>query len=241
MAKFFQILAASVGSGLVLGASIRLGEALGDRLKTAELTADAEPAAAPRKSVPVAPAVMSRLDRVEEKLAEARRASQRAGEPEWKAALAGVVARVDRQQTEMETIRRQVTRAANGMESADELAERLRGDLHRQLSEDLDRRLDAVEAGFQANMEAAQKKTAEAMLNSVETRVALRISRLENDIASQTAAVAELRECALQSERSIQRLVGVLERVISPGGTSGAESPKAEGSGLAVVSGRGLR
>ena len=33
MAKFFNILAASVGSGLVLGASIRLGEALGSKLK----------------------------------------------------------------------------------------------------------------------------------------------------------------------------------------------------------------
>ena len=33
MAKFFNILAASVGSGLVLGASIRLGEALGGKLK----------------------------------------------------------------------------------------------------------------------------------------------------------------------------------------------------------------
>jgi len=39
---------------------------------------------------------------------------------------------------------------------------------------------------------------------------------MESDIAGQTAAVSELRECALQSERSIQRLLGVLERAINP-------------------------
>ena len=52
------------------------------------------------------------------------------------------------------------------------------------------------------------------MLTSLEARVTPRISRLEHEVTSQSEAMAELRDCSLQSERSIQRLLAVLERAM---------------------------
>jgi len=205
MAKLIHILAASVGSGLVLGASIRLGEALGS----------------------------------------SQRKRREVAAPDWQSALADVVARVDRQQHEVETIRHQVSRAVNALDSVGVAAEDLRNDLHRQLSEDLDRRLAAVEEKLQLSLKTSNRETVNAMVASIETRVAPRISRLESDVTVQSAALGELRDCAQQSERSMQRLVTVLERVISgkPGaggaasgqGTPGPEQGTPESHKLSVV------
>jgi len=197
MAKLIHILAVSVGSGLMLGAGIRLGEALGS------------PSRKPREAVA----------------------------PDWQSALADVVARVDRQQTEVESIRHQVSRAVNALDSVGVAAEDLRGDLQRQLSEDLDRRLAAVEEKLHLSLKASNRETVNAMVASIESRVAPRISRLESDVNVQSTALAELRDCAQQSERSMQRLVTVLERVVSGKTASeqnGTESPK-----LSVVANRG--
>jgi hypothetical protein len=71
-------------------------------------------------------------------------------------------------------------------------------------------------------MEAAHGETLDAMVSAMEDRVTPRIVRMESEITGQTAAVSELRECALQSERSIQRLLGVLERMTSPAQTDSA-------------------
>ena len=196
MAKFIHILAASVGSGLVLGASIRLAETLGS------------PSRKPQESAA----------------------------PDWQAALAGVVARVDRQQTEVETIRHQVSRAVNALDSVGVAAADLRADLQRQLSEDLDQRLAAVEEKLHLSLKASSRETVNAMVASIESRVAPRISRLESDVTVQSAALAELRDCAQQSERSMQRLVTVMERVISG---RAAEQGAPESPKLSVVTGRG--
>lgn len=196
MAKLIHILAASVGSGLVLGAGIRLGGAIGSSSRRAQ-----EPAV-----------------------------------PEWQPALADLAARVDRQQTEVETIRHQVSRAVDALDSVGAAAEDLRADLQRQLSEDLDRRLAVVEEKLHLNMKAANRDTMNAMTASIESRVAPRISRLESDLTVQSAALAELHECAQQSERSMQRLVIVLERVVNP---KAAEQGTSESPKLSVVNGRG--
>jgi chromosome segregation ATPase len=207
MAKLIHILAASVGSGLVLGAGIRLAETIGSSSRQ------------PRK-----PAA-----------------------PEWQSALADVVARVDRQQTEVETIRHQVSRAVNALDSVSLAAEDLRSDLQRQLNEDLDRRLAAVEEKLHVSLKASNRETVNAMVASIETRVAPRISRLESDVTVQSTALAELRDCAQQSERSMQRLVSVLERVVNPKppeqgtapmGTAPVGTPS-ESPKLSVVTGRG--
>jgi hypothetical protein len=166
--------------------------------------------------------------------------------PEWQSILADVVAQIDRQQSDVENIRQQVSTSTRAMESVLGLADDLRDSLHRQISEDLDQRLGAVEEKLHLSMKAANKETVNAIVASIETRVAPRISRLESDVAEQTAAVAELRDCSLQSERSILRLLTVLERVANPKARQG-EPESTQGSAseqtpelpiLSVVTGR---
>jgi hypothetical protein len=250
MAKFFNILAASVGSGLILGASIRLGEALGSKLKAAmpELAGNGppplrtSPPAGSRCASPASPAFLDRLEHLEEKIS---RAFSSAPElqipelqiPELQTIVAGVVARMDRQQSEVDSIRQQVSKATRTLDSVGDMANHLRSDLQKELSRNLDERLAALEAGIHLRMEAAHGESLDAMVSAMENRVTPRIVRMESEIARQTAAVSELRECALQSERSIQRLIGVLERVINPAQTDSVPS----GHGGAPQSGQERR
>jgi hypothetical protein len=239
MGKFFSILAASVGSGLVLGASIRLGETLGSKLKaglpepagSGPQPVPPSPSAERRYGDPVSPALISRLDHLEEKMSRAfSRFDEPAGAnpelqtPELQTIVAGVVARMDRQQADVDAIRQQVSRATRMLDSVGETANHLRSDLQKELSRNLDERLAAAEARVHLTMEAAQSETLDAMVSAMENRVTPRIVRMESEIAGQTAAVAELRECALQSERSIQRLLGVLERITGPAQTNSGQS-----------------
>lgn len=223
MAKFFNILAASVGSGLVLGASIRLGEALGSKLK-AGMPEPAENGPQPVQTSPhsrghhtnpVSPAFLDRLDHLEEKMSRTISRFE-TPVPEWQSAVAGVVARMDRQQSDVDAIRQQVSKATLTLDSVGDMANHLRSDLQKDLKRNLDERMAALEARVQLRMEAAHGETLDAMVSAMENRVTPRILRMESEIAGQTVAVAELRECALQSERSIQRLLGVLERVMNP-------------------------
>jgi hypothetical protein len=239
MAKFFNILAASVGSGLVLGASIRLGEALGSKLKAGmpepagngPQPLRTSPPTGSRYTNPVSPAFLNRLDHLEEKMSRAfSRFDGSAGvnaepapewqtlelqTPEWQTIVAGVVARMDRQQSDVDSIRQQVSKAARTLDSVGDMANHLRSDLQKELSRSLDERLAAAETRVHLRMDAAHGETLDAMVSAMENRVTPRIIQMESEIASQTAAVSELRECALQSERSIQRLIGVLERVMN--------------------------
>jgi Skp family chaperone for outer membrane proteins len=219
MAKFFNILAASVGSGLVLGASIRLGEALGSKLKAAL----PEPAQNGSQSLrPSASSLFSRLDSLEDKMSwtfsrfDQPSSVTAAPTPEWESIVAGVVTRMDRQQSDVDSIRQQVSKATRMLDSVGDITKHLRSDLQKELSRNLDERLTAAEGRVHLKMEAARGETLDAMVSAMENRVTPRIIRMESDIACQTAAVSELRECALQSEQSIQRLLGVLERITSP-------------------------
>ena len=142
--------------------------------------------------------------------------------PELQTIVAGVVARMDRQQSDMEAIRQQVSKATRALDSVGDIANHLRSDLQKELSRSLDERLAAVESRVQLKMETARGETLDAMVSAMENRVTPRIVRMESEIAGQTAAVSELRECALQSERSIQRLLGVLERMTNPAQTDSA-------------------
>ena len=181
---------------------------------------------------PVSPALISRLDRLEEKMSRAfsqfdepsaagatpapERQTPEWQTPEWQNTVAGLVARMDRQQSDVDSIRQQVSKATRALDSVGDIANHLRSDLQNELSRTLDERLAAVEARVHLRMEAAHAETLDTMVSAMENRVTPRILRMEGEIAGQTAAVSELRECALQSERSIQRLLGVLERITSP-------------------------
>ena len=248
MAKLINILAASIGGGLVLGASIRLGEAIGSR--AARQADEDQPARTPEQNQPAHSArteqnklgdlLVARLDRMEGRLSRISEPKAQPTPVEWQKILAGMGARIDLQQAEVESIRQQMTRATRGFESAGDLAGNLRDEMHRRLSQDLDQRVAAVEEKLQRSMEAAHRETVEAVATVLETRVTPRISRLENDVTGQTAAVTELQECSLKTERSIQRLLVALERVIDgPGGTrpepGGTPEQAGESPKLAVV------
>jgi hypothetical protein len=151
------------------------------------------------------------------------------------------VARMDRQQSDVEAIRQQVSRATGALDSVGDIANHLRSDLQKELSRNLDERLAAVEARVHLRMEAAHGETLDAMVSAMENRVTPRIVRMESEIAGQTAAVSELRECALQSERSIQRLIGVLERVMNPAQTPPEQGGTPQGGREAAPAGTPVR
>jgi hypothetical protein len=207
MAGFLKTIAISVGGGLVLGASIRMGEAI---------------AGSARRT--------GRKSRVRENR-QSEPASSPAPPPEWGTAISSLTERLDRQQADVEAIRSHFGRT-----------DRLREELQREIGEDLDRRLAAVEEKLHLRMKAAARETANAMAASIEMRVTPRISRLETEVGGQSAALAELRDCSLQSERSIQRLLTVLERTINskgrPESAGGSAAPSPEAPGWSVVGGR---
>jgi hypothetical protein len=45
--------------------------------------------------------------------------------------------------------------------------------------------------------------------------VVLRISKLEEEVAGQSAAMADLRECSLSTERSMQKLLEGIDRLVA--------------------------
>src|SRR6185312_12769493 len=210
MAKFLHILAASVGGGLVLGAGIRLGEAIcasGENMSgrgRREVEAGGELTERVDRDT-----VIERLDRIEREVLAGRHDSGEA-DP----ALAGVVERMDRQQREMEAMRRQISDATRVLDSAGAGPRDLRGDLHRELTGELDRRLAAVEESLHRSLDASNREAVETMVSTIEKRLAPRMARLENELSGQSASVAELREYALQSERSILRLLTALEKTV---------------------------
>ncbi|HVY92370.1 MAG TPA: hypothetical protein VHA14_06470 [Bryobacteraceae bacterium] len=231
MAKLLHILAASVGGGLVLGAGIRLGEAIcasaenaGGRRRGREGERDEEPAQRLDRDP-----LIDRLDRIEREVLAGRRDSGMAQSASLDPSLAGVVERMDRQQREMEAMRRQISEATQALDSAGIGRRDLRSELHRELTGELDRRLAAVEESLHRSLDASNRETVETMVSTIEKRLAPRIARIESEINGQAASVAELREYALQSERSILRLLTALEKTV------GVKQEDADSPRLSVV------
>jgi len=149
-----NILAASIGGGIVLGAGIRLGEAI-----AAQSSAPGPDAG--RK-------LAERIGALEDRLLSLE------------------------------------------VESPAEL----RVELRDWLDESVTIRMAEVETRLKAESEHGQKQVLDAFAESVQTRVIQRISRLEEEVASQSAAMSELRDCSLRTERSMQQLLGGIERLI---------------------------
>lgn len=173
--------------------------------------------------------VIERLDRVEREVLAGRRGSGMVQPAGLDPALAGVVERMDRQQREMEAMRRQISDATRALDSAGMGPRDLRGDLHRELTGELDRRLAAVEESLHRSLDASNREAVETMVSTIEKRLAPRMARLENELSGQSASVAELREYALQSERSILRLLTALEKTV------GAKQEDTDSPRLSVV------
>jgi uncharacterized coiled-coil protein SlyX len=168
--KLLRILAASVGGGLVLGAGIRLGEAITARDSSGSAGNGHQFA--------------SKLSELEGRLSNVESEGIKTG-----------------------------THAAGPGASADVTA-RLRGELREWLDQSVGARMVEVENRLRSESDRGQKQILEAFVDSVQTRVVQRISRLEDEFASQSAAMTELRECSLRTERSMQKLLGGLDRLI---------------------------
>lgn len=92
--------------------------------------------------------------------------------------------------------------------------EDVRGELRDWLDESVTIRMAEVEKRLRMESELGQKQMLDAFAESVQARVVQRISRLEEEVAGQSAAMTELRDCSLRTERSMQQLLGGLERLI---------------------------
>jgi hypothetical protein len=174
LAKLIKILAASVGGGLVLGAGIRLGEAI-----AAQIPVSGEPG---------------------HKLAE------RLGELE----------------------NRLLSLEAESPSAAGSPMTPGQGELRNWLDESVTARMAEVETRLRTDSERGQKQMLDAFAESVQTRVMHRISRLEDEVAGQSAAMNELRECSLRTERSVHELLGGLDKLILKNAPAAKEEPAPE-------------
>jgi uncharacterized coiled-coil protein SlyX len=197
VAKLIKILAASVGGGLMLGAGIRLGEAIvgGNLPHQKEKETDSELAV--------------RLGALEDRLRNLEAES-----PGSMAEVSSPGSRIEDQAAEVAAIRSQLSMGGRELETLSEISLRLRGELRGWLEETVGARMADVESKLKAESEESQRQLLEVLVESVQTRVTHRISRLEEEVAGQSAAMTELRECTMRTEQSMQKLLGGLDRLI---------------------------
>jgi uncharacterized coiled-coil protein SlyX len=193
VAKFINILAASVGGGILLGAGIRLGEAMVGR----------EPA--PTRDSEGGGRLETRLSALEDRLVNLETAGPGAGD-----------ARAERQTGAVAAIRSELAREDERVAALSQIGAQLRVELRGWLEQSVGSRMADVEAKLRSESEDARKQMLDAFAESVQTRVTQRIFRLEEEVAGQSAAMAELRDCSLRTEQSLQKLLGGLDRLLVP-------------------------
>jgi hypothetical protein len=199
VAKFINILAASVGGGILLGAGIRLGEAIVGRDPAA--TRDSENEGR----------LEARLGALEDRLVNLEAVS-----PASRHDGAAADSRGDRQTVAVGDIRSELNKVDERVAALGQIGEQLRVELQGWLEQSVGSRMADVEAKLKAESDEARKQMLDAFAESVQTRVTHRISRLEEEVAGQSAAMVELRDCSLRTEQSLQKLLGGLDRLLVP-------------------------
>lgn len=218
MAKLINILAVSLGSGLVLGAGIR---ALDSRPRTA-----GDPESDPNDlSLGRQRRLLSRLDSLEARLSNLEpgsathpgvRVSEKnvseklAGSP-----LAAICARLDAHESEADAILARVSAIEKNIARANESTENLALELRDWAASDIRRQIIEVESRLAANLDSARRESLEIVVEGVQHRVAERIARLEEEVVGQAAAMVELRECSVKTEQSIQKLLVGIDRLVT--------------------------
>ena len=198
MAKFINILAASVGGGILLGAGIRLGEAIVGR----------DPAAA--RDPETGGLLAARLDALENRLVDLE-AVKPMGSPAPDADPRG-----ERQTVSAAALRSELVRDDERVAALSQIGAQLRVELQGWLEQSVGSRMAEVEAKLRAESDDARRQMLDAFAESVQTQVTHRISRLEEEVAGQSAAMAELRDCSLRTEQSLHKLLGGLDRLLVP-------------------------
>ncbi len=195
----------------MLGAGIRLGEALVSR----EPGATREPAVEGR--------LAARLGALEDRLEHLETESPKSS--------------IEKQAAEVEAIRSQLAAGDEKLEAVGAIGLRLRGDLEGWLENSVAARMADVESKLRAESEQSRKQMLDAFVETVQTRVMHRIARLEEEVAGQSVAMTELRECSLRTEQSVQKLLGGLDRLVlaqqAPAAKPEAPAPKPEAPAVA--------
>lgn len=74
-------------------------------------------------------------------------------------------------------------------------------------------RMEALNRKLEADLEQAQNRTLEALVDTLETKVVRRISELESSLQGQSEAIGGLREKSLRSDQNMQKLLVAVERL----------------------------
>jgi chromosome segregation ATPase len=210
LAKLIKILVASIGGGLVLGAGIRLGEAIATQLPAAGIDSRNK--------------LVKRLGDLEDRLL-----SLEAENPATSEARHGRErVELNKQALEVSALRAQLDTEDRQIQELSETSQRLRVELKDWIDESVTARMAEVETRLKSESQRGQKQTLDAFAESVQTRVVQRISKLEEEVAGQSAAMSELREYSLRTEQSMQKLLGGLDKLIVKNAPA-AEHPPASG------------
>jgi len=121
---------------------------------------------------------------------------------------------LESQAADVASLRSQLNVGDRELAALSDVGLRLRGELRVWLEESVGARMADVEAQLRTESERNQRQMLDAFVDSIQTRVTHRISRLEEEVAGQSASMAELRECSMRSEQSMQKLLGGLDRLI---------------------------
>ncbi len=123
---------------------------------------------------------------------------------------------VNEQTVAVAAIRSELGREDERVAALSQIGAQLRVELQGWLEQSVGSRMADVEAKLRAESDDARRQMLDAFAESVQTRVTHRISRLEEEVAGQSAAMAELRDCSLRTEQSLQKLLGGLDRLLVP-------------------------
>ncbi len=74
---------------------------------------------------------------------------------------------------------------------------------------------DEAETLVAGRIAEIRQEAIDTLLEGVQRKVVDRIARLEEEVAGQSAAMSELRECSLKTERSVQKLIEGIDRLVS--------------------------
>jgi chromosome segregation ATPase len=149
--------------------------------------------------------------------------------------------RLNSQQADVDGIRAQLASANLGIVHLNQQGEQLREELRGWVDENVRQQIAGAEATLQRSIERTQLHTLDALVEGVQTRVILRISKLEEEVAGQSAAMADLRECSLSTERSMRKLLEGIDRLVATQARAEAkpEEPRAPDSAMPPSAGEG--
>jgi hypothetical protein len=170
--KLLNILAASVGGGIMLGAGIRLGEAIVGRDGQVENK------------------LVVRLGALEERLGSLEAGKTDASSDTSPAWTNGKdIGKPEKQAVDTAAIRGELAKDDRRVAALNEIAVQLRTEMRGWLEESVTARMAEAESKLRAEADRGREELLEVFTESVQTRVIQRISRLETEVAGQSAAM----------------------------------------------------